>query len=307
VYLLAKDARMAGAGLLETFAGYALEGVDNESTGTAETPDRLKILGNIESPLKLRIQTYNGSAATLTVDDFSFERESYPDSFYVGKTVLIIPNPSSACRGAAFRVISHVTHNSNGTNEGFNFSPGQAPGINPPGGLSDVCADSEYLNGGTVLFADMREYWLDVTGAKSGLTAGLNGYIGGGIGGVLYMTLNGVHYPLAQNIETIQFQYNGDFDADSEGRMDGFLNWNTAWTRDQVGRIRQVRIQILGRTRDPFASVGKNPTTQLHLYRRPAVANTAASSTDDWRKRFLLESTSNIRNLSLNLYNTGTR
>ncbi len=121
------------------------------------------------------------------------------------------------------------------------------------------------------------------------------------------MTLNGVHYPLAQNIETIQFQYNGDFDGDADGRLDGFRNWNTAWTNAQVGRIREVRIQILGRTRDAFVTVNRVPAPSLHLYRRPALANTAAASADDWHKRFLMESSSAIRNLSLSLYNTGMR
>ncbi len=121
------------------------------------------------------------------------------------------------------------------------------------------------------------------------------------------MTRNGVHYPLAQNIETIQFQYNGDFDGDADGRLDGFQNWSTAWTNEQIGRIREVRIQILGRTRDAFATVNKVPASGLHLYRRPALANTAAASIDDWHKRFLMESSSAIRNLSMSLYNTGTR
>ncbi|MHB8054273.1 MAG: PilW family protein, partial [Candidatus Aminicenantales bacterium] len=146
-----------------------------------------------------------------------------------------------------------------------------------------------------------------VTGNVSGLTAGMNGYIGGGLSGVLYMTLNDKYYPIAQNVETIQFQYNGDFDGDSSGAMDGFTDWNSSWTSAQIGKIRQIRIQILGRTPNPFASVGHKTGTQTGLYMRPAVANTAAASTPDWRKRFLLESTANIRNLSLNLYNTGLR
>jgi hypothetical protein len=305
MYFIARDLRMAGAGLSANMAGYGMQGYDNETAGT-ETPDRLKILGSIDEPLVLNISKangYSGSAATVNLDDFSFEQQPYPDSFYDNKLVLVLPNPTSNCRGAAFRVITQVRHSNPGTLEGFNFSPGGS-GFNPPGGLSDVCGDSEF-NGGTILIADMREYWLDVVGSKSGLTAGVNGYIGGGAGGVLYMTVNGIHFPLAQNIETLQFQYNGDFNGDAS--LDGYANWNTAWTVAQIGRIQQVRIMILGRTKDPFASIGKNATTQLHLYRRPAVANTVAATTDDWRKRFLLESSSNIRNFSLNLYNTGQR
>jgi prepilin-type N-terminal cleavage/methylation domain-containing protein len=307
MFYLTRDIRMAGTGLPEAFAGYAMQGFDNESTGTSETPDRLRILGNIENPLIMEVTNYQGSAATVTVADYSLERNVYPDAFYIGMTVLVLPNPSSTCRGAAFRVITQVRHNDPGTNEGFNFSTGPAPGINPPGGLSDICADSDFIDGGSLLLADAREYWLDVTGAKSGLTAGTNGYIGGGVGGVLYMTLNGVHYPLAQNIESLQFQYNGDFDGDANGRLDGFQNWSTAWTNAQVGRIREVRIQILGRTRDVFASVGKVASPSVHLYRRPALANTSAATTDDWHKRFLLESSAAVRNLGMNLYNTGMR
>jgi hypothetical protein len=307
MFFLTRDIRMAGTGLPDVYAGYALQGFDNESTGTAETPDRLRILGNIEDPLALQISSYQGSASTVTVANYSFEQNSYPDAYYVGKIVLVLPSASSTCRGGAFRVISQVRHSSGGTNQGFSFASGAAAGINPPGGLADVCADAEYTSGGVLMFADAREYWLDVTGAKSGLTAGTNGYIGGGVGGVLYMTLNGVHYPLAQNIESLQFQYNADFDGDADGRLDGFQNWSTAWTNAQVGRIREVRVQILGRTRDVMASIGKVASPGLYLYRRPALANTAAAATDDWHKRFLLESSSAIRNLAMTLYNTGMR
>jgi prepilin-type N-terminal cleavage/methylation domain len=306
MYFVSRDARMSGTGLTEALAGYALEGVDNETTGTTETPDRLKILGNLENPLILNIQSYSGSAVNISMDDYSLEKYPYPDSFYVGKVALIVPNAGSSCQGAAVRVISHVTHNTDGTNEKVNFSPGQAPGINPPGGLSDVCSSEDFI-GGSLMFCDLREYWLDVTGNVTGLTAGTNGYIGGGQGGVLYMTLNGAHFPIAQNIETIQFQYNGDFDGDSQGLLDGFKDWDTTWTREQISRIRQVRILILGRTPNPFASVGRNTGTSAGLYTRPAVANTPAATAPDWRKRFLLESTANIRNLSVNLFNTGLR
>jgi len=307
MYFVSRDARMAGTGLTETLLGYAVDGTDNEIiSGTTETPDRLRILGNMEDPLVLAIQTYHGSSVDVTMDDYSLERYPYPDSFYVGKVALIVPNPGSTCVGAAVRQITHVTHNADGSNERVNFSPGPAPNINPPGGLSDVCAAEDFI-GGSMMFCDLREYWLDVTGSAAGQTAGVNGYIGGGQGGVLYMTRNSVHYPIAQNIETIQFQYNGDFDADASGTMDGFQDWNTSWTRAQVGRIRQIRILIVGRTLNPFASVGHNAGTSAGLYRRPAVANTAAASTNDWRKRFLLESTANVRNASLNLHNLGLR
>lgn len=307
MHFLSRDIRMIGMGLTPSLAGYVLQGVDNETIGgSTETPDRLRIMGNLETPLVLNIADYNGSSATVTLDDYALESQPYSDTFYVGKTVLIIPSAVSTCVGAATRVVTHVTHDTGGTNEKFNFSPGQAPGLNPPGGLSDVCADGEFV-GGTIMFCDIREYWLDVTGSVTGLTAGVNGYIGGGAGGVLYTTVNNTHYPIAQNIETIQFQYNGDFDGDSTGVMDGFQNWNSTWTAAQVAKIRQVRILILGRTPNHFASVGHNLGTANALYARPAVANTAAASAPDWHKRFLMESTAQIRNLSLNLFNSGLR
>jgi len=182
-----------------------------------------------------------------------------------------------------------------------------APGVDPPGGLSGSCSNPDNYDGGLVMFADVREYWLDPTGSYPGLTANVNGYIGGGAGGVLYMTKNGVHYPLAQDIENLQFEYNGDLDGD--GTQDGFQPWQLSWLGDldRIGRIRQVRILILGRTANRFVGVSGTPPAQLHLYRRPALSNTVADVSDDLHRRFLLESTANIRNLSLNIYNTGER
>jgi hypothetical protein len=295
---------MIGTGVPVAFAGYVIQGVDNETGANGITPDRLRVMGNIEDPLVLNITSYSSAGATVSVADYSFEQLGYPDSFYLNRVVLLFPKPSSSCVGMAMRKITSVRHSNPGPNEGFNLSSGQVAGITLPGGLTDVCADSE-LTGGAILFADVNEYWLDVTGNAAGLTAGVNGYIGGGTGGVLYATKNGVHSALAQNIETIQFQYNGDFNAD--GQMDGFSDWNTAWTKVQIAAIRQVRIIVVGRTRDAFASVNKVAVSGLYLYRRPPAANTAAATSDDWHKRFLLETTSTLRNASLNIYNVGIR
>jgi hypothetical protein len=262
-------------------------------------------MGNIEDPLVLTIQKIPGNSGKIVINDQSFEQNGYPDSFYLGRTVLMLPNPASSCRGGSVRTINEVFHNNPGTNEFLRFQSGETPGVNMPGGLSNICADSEYAPNGLLLLIDVNEYWLDVTGNAAGLTAGVNGYIGGGTGGVLYATKNGVHCPLAQNIETIQFQYNGDLNAD--GQMDGFTNWNASWTKTQVAAVRQVRIIVVGRTRDAFASITKVPVSSLYLYRRPPAANTAAATSDDWHKRFLLETTSTLRNASLNIYNTGAR
>jgi len=311
MFFITRDIRMAGVGLPVEFGGYFIEGVDNDTTdGAADvTPDRLKLMGDIEEPLVLTIQNYQGSAANLSVEDFSFEQYPYPDDYYANKLVLILPNPSSDCRVGEFREITHITHNQDGTNEKVNFSPGLSKDYNPPGGLSGTCLDSDNYDGGFIGWIDLKEYWLDVTGNYPGLAAGENGYIGGGQGSVLYCTHNGVHYPIAQNVENLQFQYNGDINDD--GTLDGFLDWNSNWTMEEIGRIRQIRVWVLGKTSKQVVSVSgygpENPPYCLTLYRRPAIANTMASGEDDMHKRFLLESTANIRNLSLNIYNNGVR
>jgi len=311
MYLISRDVRMAGAGLPLEFYGYVLEGMDNENQGAVVQPDRLKVMGNLDDPLNMSVSNYQGSAANLTVEDWSFESNPYPDEFYEGMVAIIIPNPDSGCRYAEVREITHVTHDAGGGNERFNFSPGLAPYVNPPGGLCanypKACPDSDDYDGGMISFVNVKEYWLDVTGNYPGLNPGERGYIGNGEGGVLYLTMNGIHYPLARNVENLQFQYNGDLDDD--GLLDGFIEWQASWTGDvdQVGRIRQVRIWVLGRTENPFVSIGANPPDNLHLYRRPSIANSPGSGLDDKHKRLLMESTANMRNLSLNIYNTGSR
>ncbi|MBS3818566.1 prepilin-type N-terminal cleavage/methylation domain-containing protein [bacterium] len=305
MYFISRDVRNAGVGLPGEFSGYFLEGEDNEDQGGEVTPDRLKVIGNMEDPLNLNIANYQGAAANLSLDDYSLEKFPYPDSYYEDKVVLILPNPESACRSGELRQITHVTHSQTGTNEKLNFSHGLAKEFNPPQGLKGSCPSSNDYDGGLVAFINVKEYWLDVTGSYSGLTKGENGYIGEP--GVLYMTHNGVHYPLAKDIENLQFQYNGDFDND--GSLDGFVNWQETWTGDSVmvSRIKQVRMWILGRTPERFVSVSGKPPDDLHLYKRPAVANTPEASQDDMHRRFLLDSTVTIRNLSLSLYNLGTR
>lgn len=307
MYFITRDIRMAGIGLPSEFADYFIEGVDNDTTDSAAgiTPDRLRIVGNLEEPLSMKIQSYQGAAVSLDLENYSFERNPYLDNFYQQKFVLVIPNSGSACRAAEVRQIINVSHSGGAAGEKLNFSPGLAPGINPPGGLSGTCAQSSDYAGGTVTFANVREYWLDVTGNFPGLSAGANGYIGGGNGNILYLTENGVHYPIAQNVENLQFQYNGDLDND--GNLDGFQNWNNSWTPDQVGRIVQVRVWVLGKTRNKFVSVSGTPPDNVHLYRRPAVGNTVAAAMDDLCRRFLMDSTANIRNITLNIYNSGQR
>jgi len=308
MYLISRDVRMAGAGLPQEFAMYSFEGTDNEVQGAGlATPDRLRLMGNIEDPLDLRIRSYHGASIDDYVDleDYSFEQYPYLNDYYAGKFVLILPNPASACRAAEVRVVTLVPTHTGGTSELLNFSSGLAPGVNPPGGLLGTCLDSNNYAGGLVTFIEVLEYWLDLTGNAAGLFAGVNGYIGGGAGGVLYMTRNGVHNALAQNIENLQFEYNGDLNAD--GTMDGFVPWNSAWTLADVNNIRQIRIWVLGRTPNRVLNVSGRPTGGIHIYRRPAVSNTPAMAADDRCKRFLMNSTANVRNLSLSIYNLGVR
>jgi len=303
---LTRDMRMAGAGLPAEFAGHFLEGQDNEDQGAEVEPDRVLMMGNLEDPLNLPIKNYLGNASVvLDVEDFSLEQYSYPDTFYDNKFVIILPNPESGCRTGEVRVVTHVTHNTGGANERFNFSPGLAPGIDPPGGLSGTCGSSNDYDGGTISFINVKEYWLDVDGNYPGLTAGVNGYIGGGAGGVLYVTHNGIHLPLASNIENFQIEYNGDMDNDL--LLDGWTPWQNAWTLPQIARIQHVRTWVLGRTDQAFTSVGGTAPGAIQVYRRPALSNSPAAAADDRHKRYLLESTSNVRNMSLNLYNLGQR
>lgn len=305
MFFLSRDVRMAGAGLPEQFAGWFLEGRDNEDQGADVAPDRLVLMGNIEEPLNLPIRQYQGSSVTLDIEDFSFEQYPYPDAFYDSKYVIVLPNPDSLCRSAEVRVVTHVTHNTGGANEKFNFSPGLAPNVDPPGGLSGTCSSSDDYDGGTISFVNVKEYWLDVTGNYPGLAAGVNGYIGNGEGGVLYCTHNGVHFPVARNIENFQLEYNGDMDGDL--MLDGWSPWQNTWTPNEVGRIQQVRMWVLGRTAQAFTSVGGRVPNAVQLYRRPSLSNSPGADADDFHKRYLLDSTSNVRNMSLNLYNLGQR
>jgi prepilin-type N-terminal cleavage/methylation domain-containing protein len=305
MFLISRDLRMAGAGLPVEFAAYFVETWDNEDQGGEVRPDRIRIMGNIEDPLIIPIHNYQGSSVVLDIYDFSFEQYPYPDAFYADKPVLVLPNPTSACRSGEIRIITHVSHNADGSNERFNFSPGLAPGIDPPGGLSGTCPSSNDYDGGSVSFINVKEYWLDTTGNMPGLTAGVNGYVGGGVGGVFYCTENAIHFPIARNIENFQVEFNGDMNNDSF--LDGWSPWDPNWINAPVARIQQVRIWLLGRTPQPFTSVSGTPTGGIYTYRRPPISNSPGAAADDRHRRFLLDSTSNVRNMNLNLYNLGVR
>ncbi|MGC8892888.1 MAG: prepilin-type N-terminal cleavage/methylation domain-containing protein [Candidatus Saccharicenans sp.] len=308
LYLMTRDIRMAGVGLPPEFGMYAFQGFNNEDQGTEVKPDRLIILGNIEDPLNLKIQQYQGNSVDVAVYDGSFEKYPYPPEFYVNRIVMILPNPASSCRTGEIRQLTHITWSTGGTNEKFNMSPGLAPGIDPPGGLmaGSPCQSNDFDNG-LIMFVNVKEFWLDTSGHASlggkALTPGQNGYVGQP--GILYMTDNGIHLPIAQNIENLQFEYNGDLNND--GLLDGFQPWDNSWTSDQIMKIRQIRIIVVGRTPSRFVSVSGKVPANIYNYRRPTISDSQGSLTDDYHRRFVLETAANVRNLSLNIYNSGQR
>jgi hypothetical protein len=190
--------------------------------------------------------------------------------------------------------------------------------LNPPGGLIDTGCGEACWDDAIVTLGQIKFYWLDTTGHPGdypglNLTVMQDGYLGEP--NTLYLTTldettglgTMMHLPLAMNIENLQFQYNGDLDDD--GVLDGWMDWDPIWTGDTVmiERIQQIRIQVLGCTPEPFKHVSRGGSSGVHLYRRPAMANSAAMAQDDFRRRFLMESTATIRNMSLQLYNTGDR
>lgn len=321
IYLIIRDARSAGVGLTSSLSGYFIEGTDAFSPGP-EFSDSLKIIGNFEFPLSLKIQSVTGTVAHLVVNELQNIPYDCPQDLE-DKVVLII---STQCTGAyAFRYVGvgDVKGCSDGE-ETITLSIKTAD-LDMPGGLKDTGWDKDCWDYSILTFGAMRFYWLDTTGNPNdypdlNLTVGSNGYLG--IPNTLYITstpgsMSIIHQPVAMNIETLQFQYNGDMDDD--GILDGFTDWdNSNWTilpgddeatRENkqvlISRIRQIRIWVLGKTQNAYISVQRNSAPAVHIYRRPAVANVNAAAQDDFHRRFLLESTATVRNLSLNIYNVG--
>ncbi len=323
IYLISRDVRSAGVGMNSNMAGYFIEGTDGYGP-SPESPDSLKIIGNFEYPLSLRIEKIDGENASLVDGELQNMPYNCPGDLE-NKTVFIA---SSKCSGAfAWRFIgigdvSGCTHGK----EKIKFKK-KASELNPPGGMKDSGWDKDCWDNSTLTFGDVRFYWLDTTGNPGdypgfNLKVGEKGYLG--VPNTLYTTSSPAdivisHQPLAMNIESLQFQYNGDLDQD--GTLDGFTNWDNAnWTinpgdddatkqnkMDLISRIQQVRIWVLGRTPRAYIGISRRSSPAAHIFRRPAVANVAAAGADDFFRRFLLESTAVIRNLSLNLYNKGIR
>jgi type II secretory pathway pseudopilin PulG len=328
MFFISRDARSAGVGLTSDISGYFIEGTDSYSPAPEES-DALKLLGNFDNPLNLIIENYSGGAgggaATAFLYQWALENSPYPcPDFYNNRVVMVI---STKCPGCfTFRYIpDNSTFGCGSGIEHFNMQPGQSE-LNPPGGLVDTGCAADCWDDAIVTLGQIRYYWVDTTGNPNDypdLTATLTpdrGYVvdesGNGVPNTLYMstidesTAGGLmlHFPLAQNIESLQFQYNGDY-LNADKVLDGFIDWQPNWTGDldTISRLSQIKMWVLGKTARPFVSFSSTPPANLHNYRRPAIANSVVATDDDMHRRFLLESTVTIRNMSLSLYNTGER
>jgi len=327
MFLISRDIRNTGFGLSTDISGYSLEGIDGHDP-SPESPDSIKLMGNFDYPINLRIKDYmggaGGGAATAFLYDWELENNPFdsPD-YYEDRSVLLI---STKCPGCfAFRYVpKNGIIGFAGPNPQINLPPGLSE-LNPPGGLLDTGCSTDCWEDAIITSMQIKQYWLDTTGNPGDYpdlnpSVGQDGYLG--IPYTLYLTTLGeggsiTHMPLALNIENLQFQYSGDLDND--GFSDGPTDWdNINWTTNPgddeatkqtklglIRRIRLVRIWVLGRTKNPYVSISGTPPANLHLYRRPAIANSPLGNQDDKHRRFLLESTSNIRNHSLDLYNIG--
>jgi prepilin-type N-terminal cleavage/methylation domain-containing protein len=329
MYFISRDIRMAGVGLSPDVTGYFLEGQDSFGPNP-EISDAIRLWGNFDDPLGLKIQKYQGGggggAATAFLYDSELINAPYDcPGFYINKVYLII---STTCPGCyTYRFLSDVQGCGPGVAHVM-FQPGQSE-INPPGGLVDTGCGEECWDDAIITLGQIKYYWLDTTGHPGDYPGLANldaahGYLEN-VPNVLYVTTNGptgqiMHMPLAMNIENLQFEYNGDFSNPPDGILDGFRPWNNAWTilpgddeatrqtkGELISRITEVKMWILGKTPRPFLTVGRRVPANLDLFRRPAISNSPRAGQDDLHRRFLLESTSNIRNLSLTIYNTGAR
>jgi hypothetical protein len=327
MFFVSRDIKSIGAGVPEEFAGYFIQGVNNDpnqSSAPVQT-DRLVLLGNSD-PLRLVIDSYTPASGliTLAANEFSlypYTENTYPadSKGYVNRTIFVLPNPELNSSDGELGRITAVNF---ATNE-ITFSTINIP---LPNGMVQGVNAADYV-GGTVHFIELKTYWLDVDGNYPGLTAGTDGYLGQP--GIFYVSrwnslINGYeHQPLVQNIEDLQFQYHGDLDDDqqlddynSSGAIDGndFLNWDddygaiTDWTNDSsvVDGIRCLKVWILGRTERAFVSLsGTTPDEVKYVYGKPSIADSPAAAQPDKHRRFLLESTANVRNMSLSIYNAG--
>ncbi len=328
MYFISRDLKSIGAGLPLPFSLYFLEGENNDTKGGSPVnPDRLTILGNSD-PLRLIIQDFDPGSNTITVelnqfDMYPYAATSYPDDplGYINRLIIVLPNPDLNDQKGEVGKITSVNFVTNQIV--FDKVNGKVPrdlNLNPGGDPDD------YI-GGTVHFIELKTYWLDVDGSYPGCQAGEDGYLGQE--GVIYISSwNPIadsyeHMALGQNIEDLQFQYHGDMDADeqlddnnSDAIIDvnDFLNWgdggdkNFNWNDDEVtAGIRFVRVLVLGKTANPYIGFsGAPPENMRYIYGKPAVADSPVADEMDKHRRFFLESTVNVRNMSLSIYNSKT-
>jgi hypothetical protein len=323
MFFISRDAKSIGAGISQKFGAYFLQGLNND-TNQDSAPiqtDRITIVGNSD-PLRLIIQAYAPGTGSITLDPneltlYPYTANAYPADplGYLNRAILIIPNPEISTANGELGQITGVDFGANT----ITFNQINVP---LPNGLAPGGAGGDYV-GGTVHFVELKTYWLDVDGLYPGLTAGTDGYLG--LPGVMYVSqwnpMNNAydHLALALNIEDLQFQYHGDMDndqllddnnGDSTVSSLDFLNWGDTfdWTDPiALAGIRFVRILLLGKTENPYVSVsGTPPSEATYIYTKPSLADSPAGSQMDKHRRFLLESTANIRNMSLNVYNIGT-
>lgn len=341
MYFISRDIKSAGAGLPQQLAGYFLEGVNNDHVGNPPVDtDRLTIFGNSD-PLRLVIQNFAPGSNTITIEPNQFEiypytATNYPDDpvGYINRLIIVLPNPDLNKRKGEIGQITAVDFIANT----MTFDRVNEKLTN---GLTNGGDPADYI-GGSVYFIEFRTYWLDVDGSYPGCTPGTAGYLG--VAGVLYISqwnplVNDYeHLALAQNIEDLQFQYHGDIDGDqqlddnnSDGTVDvnDFQNWDDLPfpgegeaadddAEDDVSKelkkkalvaagIRSVRILVLGKTANPYVSFSGTPPDDVKkLYGKPGIADSPEETQPDKHRRFLLESTAQIRNMSLSVYNSGT-
>lgn len=323
MFFISRDAKSVGAGVHPSFGMYFLQGINND-TNQDSAPvqtDRITILGNSD-PLRLIIQAYAPGSGTISIEPdqlplYPYTANAYPTDplGYINRAILILPNPELSTANGELGQVTGVDFGTNTVT--FNTINEPLPnGLAPGGGAPDYV-------GGTVHFIELKTYWLDVDGNYPGLTAGTDGYLG--LPGVMYVSQwnpnNNAydHLALALNIEDLQLQYHGDMDNDQlldDNNADAtissldFLNWGDTydWTDPvALAGIRFVRILLLGKTENAYVSVsGTPPAGATFIYSKPSIADSPAGAVVDNHRRFLLESTANIRNMSLNVYNIGT-
>ncbi|MDH4220831.1 MAG: prepilin-type N-terminal cleavage/methylation domain-containing protein [Candidatus Aminicenantes bacterium] len=94
MFFVSRDIRSAGVGLIPQLAGYFLEGTDGFGP-SPESPDSIKIMANLDDPLKLKIETYmggaGGGAATAALYSGEFYNNPYTTvESYVDRPIFIM-------------------------------------------------------------------------------------------------------------------------------------------------------------------------------------------------------------------------